>query len=612
MIFRRCCAISLFLLVLHTVRSSPVPSRTTLTPAEIEASWILTGQSDATGLLTAATASALREALQAIAVTLLSHRPTLQRSLFVGDCTSYLPCPYPNHHLRQHKPRTDSDMDMYLWLQHHSPLLSSPTRFLETFMSDAPLSPSFLFHSFSSNGGHFIPGEQLEGQRLAMRFQDELYARQHPADCSKVPILIMDYFHRDGGFGSWSHARALALGLGVRGGRTVIELAGKQGYAQGGYSNCTRLQGLGGCDVFLAASSCALPANWQELVETDKNDFAKAHPPWKGGTMQQHLDYFKDRRYLLHTEYYLEGEPYELYHTNPTGWDRSQLLDQLPASLDEFRMMPECWWNRQLLSYHWRMRPQAAHRLLTLVAQSLRLPQPDVTATHALSYASARTPSLNHTAYWWLSIQALKLEWQMEQIAPGLQVLMRNEVSDKQARVGEVLVHSHILPLLSWTFIRHGDKAKEAAIFTDAAYLELMIKAAQEAGLHFWYAGADDLYTPDRLGAAVLPNATIRRLFTSALVSDLKNKAEQPLSGGWQSEKVAELTDADREAIVWRTMLDLAVAQVADVFASVWSSNQPRMAYELASAFSDARATAPFIGLDMVKQHTKGGVIEGC
>ena len=604
------------------VDESSIQAVRSLTPAEVEAAWILTGDPNPSRRFTAATASAFCPALQAVANTLLSHRLSMQRSLFVGHCSSYLPCPYPNHYLRQAKPRTDSDSDMYQWLMNHSPLLASPTRYVETFMSDAPLSPSFLFHAFSAEGGYYVPGEQLEGQRLAMRFQDELYERQHPPDCSKVPILIMDYFHRDGGFGSWSHARALALGLGVRGGRTVIERT-PQGYAQGAYSNCTRLNGLGGCDIFLAASSCELPDNWRELVETDKVEFAKSHGPWKGGTMQQHLAYFKDRRYLLHTEYYLEGEPYELYHTNPTGWDRQQLLDQLPESLDAYRMMPECWWNRQLLAYHWRMRPEAAHHLLTLVAQSLQLPHPGVTATNALAYAAARTPSLNHTAYWWLSIQALKLEWQLQQIAPGLQTRMRFEVTRNHDNVAvkegqremEVELRSHLRPLLSWAFVRHGDKTKEAAVFTDAVYLELMSNAAQLAGLHYWYVGADDLLTPDRLRNAVsssLSNASINNLFTSALVDSLQNKSSQPLSGGWLSEKVGELTDAQREAIVWRTMLDLAVAQVADVFASVWSSNQPRMGYELATALSDARATAPFFGLDMMKQHQKGGVIEGC
>ena len=71
--------------------------------------------------------------------------------------------------------------------------------------------------------------------------------------------------------------------------------------------------------------------------------------------------------------------------------------------------MPECWWNRQLLSYHWRLLPQSARRLLTLVATSLRLAAPAVTAIHALAYADARAPSANHTAHWQLSVQALKL-----------------------------------------------------------------------------------------------------------------------------------------------------------------------------------------------------------
>ena len=597
-----------------------------LSEAVREAAWMVTARADAAPLLSPSTAALLHEVLQGVATALLSLRPSIQRALWLSDCSSYLPCPYPNSDVRREKPNSQSDADVHQWIlqqqlratEPHG--TSPPTEPLppSSSPSSPSPSPSLLFHALSHVGQHWLPGEPLEAQSLAMRFQDELYARQHPPDCSAVPVLVMDYFHDAGGFGSWSHARAVALGLGIRGGRTVIELAGGKGYTQGAYSDCTRSKGLGGCDIFLPASSCTLPDDWRQWLERDKAEFAQTHPPWRGGSLQQHLEHLKDRRIVQHTEYYLESEAYELYHTNPLGWDRGQLFSQLPSSLDAYRVMPECWWNRQLLSYHWRMRPEPTVKLLTLVGQSLRLPQPDVTARNAMAYAAARSPSVNHTAHWWLCIQAVKLVWQIEQVAPHLTVVMGEDTS--QAELSRAPVpHSAPMavlpmppvPFLSWAFMRHGDKGQETQLFSDDVYLSFMLNASRDFNLSVWYVGADDLHTGDRIREAItqLPaNATIR-LHTSALVDAIGDKEQIPHSTGWQSERMKELTDEDREAIVWRTMLDLAVSQVADAFLSIWSSNQPRIAYALNTACSDARVATPFIGLDMIPQHRKTGVV---
>ena len=381
---------------------------------------------------------------------------------------------------------------------------------------------------------------------------------------------------------------------------------------------------MGGCDIFLPASSCELPPNWRQLLLKDQLDFERTHPPFDYGSVQDRLDYLRDRRYVLHTEYYQDSEPYELYHTDPPGWARAELFDELPRTFDAYRAMPECWWNRQLLAYHWRMRPAPAHRLLRLVAQSLQMPQPKTAATHALAYSGARAPSVNHTAYWWLAIQALKVAWQVEQAAPGFAAVISriaagadgtgNGSVSTQPPAGKGRGDTAPVPLLSWAFMRHGDKGQETRLFSDDVYLSQMLAASHQSNLSYWFIGTDDLHTPDRVRLALrrLPEADSIRLYTSALVDGIDDKAAVPHSTGWQSERMAELTDADRHAIVWRTMLDLAVAQVADAFLSIWSSNQPRMAYALATAVSDARATAPFIGLDMIAQHRKEGYVEGC
>ena len=296
--------------------SSSRPSPVDLSPAEREVAWILTGDRGAHEKLTARTALALRRAVQGVAITILSLRPALQRDLWLSDCTSYLPCPYPNAAVRASHPNTDSDSDMF------DHLTAQPSHLPQWTLSLlAPPSPEPLFHSAVPAHSHYAPGELAVDQELAMRFQDDLHARQHPADCSKARVLIMDYFHSLGGFGSWSHARALALGLGVRAGRTVIELEGKQGYPQH-YSECTKLKGLGGCDMFLAASSCTLPSNWRELVEKDKAEFAKTHSPFHGGSMQQHLDHLKDRQYVMHTEWYADRTHAhtDTYSHSPRRW----------------------------------------------------------------------------------------------------------------------------------------------------------------------------------------------------------------------------------------------------------------------------------------------------
>ena len=558
--------------------------------------------------------------LQGITTTTLSVRPALQRELWATNCISYLPCPYPNKALRTAKPATDSDDDVYQQLvSDDRPIL---TRWLDALAH--PPSPSSLFHADDPLHRHFVPGETVEDQELSVAFQEQLYALQNPPDCSTAKILIMDYFHDLGGFGSWTHARALALGLGMRQGRTVIELPGKQGYPQG-YSECTRVKGLGGCDMFLPASSCPIPDNWKELIEKDKQEFNKKHAPWPGGggggdNMQRHLDALSDRRIVQHTEYYVDGEPYELYHTNPTGWDRGLLRSSLAKEFDAYRMMPECWWNRQLLSWHWRMRPEAQHTLLSLTADSLKLDHGNTTADNAMAYANALAPTVNHTAHWWLSIQALKLEWQARQLAPQLIAAMRKEVKGETLSEEEVSAmvageDERRIPLLGYSFIRHGDKAVETAIIDDPYFFNEMSKASKAYGLSSWYIGADDLLSADHLRVLNAEKKGVEavQLYTSVLVDAIEDKENHPLVKGfaWQAAKDAD--DSTREGIIWRTVLEFGVAQVADAFISMWGSNHPRMTYEMATAMSDARATAPFIGLgDIDTPHRKGGHVEGC
>jgi hypothetical protein len=90
-------------------------------------------------------------------------------------------------------------------------------------------------------------------------------------------------------------------------------------------------------------------------------------------------------------------------------------------------------------------------------------------------------------------------------------------------------------------------------------------------------------------------------LFGSILVERILDKNNHPLQHGFDLHTALAVNDSTREELAWRTVVEFGVAQLADIFLSTWSSNHPRMAYEMSTALSDARATTPFIGLDMLE-----------
>ena len=186
------------------------------------------------------------------------------------------------------------------------------------------------------------------------------------------------------------------------------------------------------------------------------------------------------------------------------GWDREQLRVELPGEFDAYRLMPECWWNRQALAYLMRMTTQAEQRLLQLVARLLRLSQPQVSAANALAYSDQLSSAADHTSHWWLAIHALKVEWQLTQLTPALPAALRQLVaSDPPGEEdGVTATLQREMPLLGYAFIRHGDKVKESTLFDDDAYISVMEKAARDRGLRSWYVGSDHLLTPERVQTA--------------------------------------------------------------------------------------------------------------
>ena len=366
---------------------------------------------------------------------------------------------------------------------------------------------------------------------------------------------------------------------------------------------------MGGCDMFLPASSCELPADWKAEMLREKGEWMRRHgelrEPSLRATVAEMIDMWRERRVVAFTEFMGEMEPNELHHSARPGWQREQMA-LLAEPLAYLRTMPECWWQRQVLSYHFRTTRDAGHRLLALVARSLNLLHPNASADHAQRYADARSPAPTHTAQWWLSIQAIKLEWQLHQLDPSLIATLRREVTG-QASPAQPIDEApsteprYRLPLLGYSFIRHGDKALETnTLYADADYLHAMHRVAQERGVWSWYLGADDLLSSVRVRQANAGLSPPLHLHTSALVDaiPMAERAASPLSTGFHWGAMPGLTDGDREAVIWRTVLDWALAQVADVFVSTWTSNHPRVAYEMATALGDDRANAPFVGLD--------------
>ena len=588
--------------------------------AERQALFILTGISVASpatpGLIPASLRARLRSALDGLALTVLSLRPSLQRELWLTDCGSYLPCPYPSHITRQHAKGSSHLSD-----QHTYDTLTSRTPWLISTLLDgsSPPSADSLFHPRGDepHSPSFIPGEDSASQQLSFRFQSELRALQFPVDCSTARLLVMDFNHDGGGFGSWMHSRAASLGVGFRSQRTTVDAPGVGGYVQG-YSDCTREVGLMGCDLLLPITWCHLPADWQERWELEKATWLSTHKETArevgAMTPSQRIEYYHEKRILRLSE--VQAEQFELHHIPRSGWQREQ-LEQLPEPMAYLRPMPSCWWNRQLLSYLFRLTRDTGQRLLSLLAQSLRLPEPNITAHYAQLYADTRATDPTHTAHTWLSFQAIKLTWQLHLIDPTLIHALRLALHTHQSSaVGEedstpplpssspLAAVSHV-PLLGYAFIRHGDKGREAAPLNDSSYADLLLRLSQRYGLRMWYVGADDLLSPYHVvelgqghGEAPLT------LFTSALVDSLspEQRAAHPLARGFDWNAARQASDVDREGVVWRTILELGVALVSDVYATTWSSNHPRMAYELGTAVSDLRGQVPIFTLD-------GGVV---
>ena len=604
--------------------SPPLPSAAgvSLSEAEVDVAFMLSGDESAGSRLSEDNKAAFRRAVTGVALSLAAVRPAIQSDLWLTECAAALPCPFPSSVMRETSPTPPSDDDVIRHLtQQHRAIPSWKDTWTNSTTS------STFFHAPSRHGTSvpptspttpLIPGETAEDQSVALRFQSDLHALQNPVDCSTAPVMLMDWFVRWGGFGSWSHGRAVALMVGMRAGRTVIEAQGEGGYHQA-YSNCTRLKGLGGCDNFLAASHCPYPDNWRELLRLDKLQWAVNHSELDNYTsLSDHIEHLKDRRIIAYWELIADVELYELHHVTRKGWEQPQMEGWLTGPLAYLRHLPECWFNRQALAYHFRLTRPAATRLLTEVARSLRLPDSPNAAANALRYADSRCPDSTRTEHWWISVQVMKLHWQIHQLDPHLISHLTGQTRGHERSSERPSLEA--APLLSYAFIRHGDKAVygEASYFPDELYFELMHKLGDSKGLRYWYIGSDDLLAPDHVRSLNAQSVHPLQLYSSSLVDDIENKTGHPLARGF-AWSVEDSTDEVREGVVWRTMVEFAVGHIADVFFSTWSSNHPRMVYELNTALSDARATSPILTLDTTRtvdsvpvELGKQGRVQGC
>ena len=443
----------------------------------------------------------------------------------------------------------------------------------------------------------------------------------------------MDWYHTLGGFGSYQHARVIPHLYALRLSRTLIEAAGPgwkggddgapgamPGSAYGqAWNECTRERGLGGCEVFLATSNCTLPRDWKARAGEEREEWVRERGPMPGVEegWGARVRWLRGRRMVLYTEI-ITNENTNLLHRAMKLWSREQVREELPPSLAFLSAVPGCWWNAQLLAYLMRTTPAALQRAALLVAQTLQLPHPEQLATHAIAYAQLRQPDTTHIAHSQRVWQTLKLAWQIHH-SPHAQHLLdriRTELDSPSTpsplltstsppsddAEGESAVSSSTSPsplvLLGYSFIRHGDKVTEAELVSEDAYLRGMQRQARLFGLQRWYVGSDDLLSIDWLLAANANASQPLSLFSSPLVAALEDRAHHPFAHGFVWQVSLSLSDAEREALLWRTLLEVLVGAMADVHLSTWSSNHPRLVYELATAVSEARVTMPFQGLD--------------
>ena len=601
---------------------SPPFASSDLTLAESEVVSLITGAS--TPSLLPSTLHLLRASLGGLAFSLSTLRPALHRDLWTANCTNFVPCPWARSQLRRDVGPMVADADVYADLRTRGSWLNT---WVDSLSSPHPPSYEGLFHAAREATAHFTPGETREDQEMAQRFQRELYELQNPADCSQARFLVYDWYHKNGGFGSWQHARAVALVVAFRTGRTLVEAPGMVSYSHA-YSECTRYRGLGGCDIFRPASSCTLPPDWLNGTwKAEREAHLAAKGEWSNETypaLDRMFDFYAERRVVTWRE--MMSDPrdadwtWELHHNDPPHWTRLDLL-ALPPRVHWLRAMPECWWMRQALSYNMRVTRDAGQKVARHLTRSLRLAAPLDTVRHAYAQAD-RFARDDEVAHWWLVIAVIKLEWQLHTMAPDLVAALRREVPGDGHSAVAAPPHTagaqrppFRLPFLGYTFIRHGDKEVEANIVQDAVYLDKMAVLAAEHGVHHWYVGADNLTSPEHLrnlslalnltqvegGEGLGGRDPLLTLYTSHIVDAIANKTGHPMAGGFHWGLSLRMTDEARRETVWRTLVDVGMAQLSDVFFSTYSSNHPRVAYELAGSVSDARATAPFISLDFIR-----------
>ena len=618
-----------------------------LSPGERELVSILTG---ADGVLTLPSAllRRLRQSMQLLAAAVLVLRPSLQREFWLSSCRSHTPCPSPNAALRRASSGVITDETVRQELTSRPVLLAAvmdswfnppdpeslfhtnqppppPATTSNDTSSSPPTSPEPLSPSSASDTPlstlHFAPGEVAEAQALSQRFQRELYARQHPANCSAEKWLIMDFYHAGGGFGSWNHARSIPMAIAIRSGRLLIEAPLPPNAGQWAYSipwnDCVKVKGMGGCDIFLAASNCTLPDDWRDFALAEQAQYASSRPGYTGTGVDGLLEWYAGRRFLIYTEISGQiGEKWELHHHQAKEWDEVSLYSFLPPHLQPYRQMPECWWMRQIMSYHQRMTRYGITRLLPLLTRTLQLPEPNITAAVVLRFADQRAPSLEQTSHWWLSIQALKLTWQLQQIDSGLAQALRRQLlpasdidpavhgppSPWAAEAASFLNRSHTrIPLLGYTFVRHGDKGAEVGLMPDHEYLRQANVMAEAHGLRQWYVGADSLFSADAIRALNVAAVDPLHLYTSIQTDETADKEHAPFAAGFDKDMSFGRPDSEKEPIVWNTLIHHGIAQVSDVFLSSWSSNHVRFSYEMATTLSEARAMAPFFAMDAYK-----------
>jgi len=242
-------------------------------------------------------------------------------------------------------------------------------------------------------------------------------------------------------------------------------------------------------------------------------------------------------------------------------------LSRFYPSLAPFTHMPPCWWIAQMIVYLTKPLPSTMNRMFSHIRASLKLPKNDL---FYLDYA--KVTSENVFDFWKHFLNTIYHEWQTSNF----------EENDK-------------LPRLGYIFIRSGDKHSEAKLQPVEYYVKMVEEIYNDLGIRHFYVASDNVENINTFNKLLSNTPFV--IYTNSLTHNLT---------GYYVDDFYKTKDINKnERMVWRTLLDLYVSQLASVHGGTFSSNQCRLSYEMSIIFSGKML--PFYSLEETFKYSNGG-----